>query len=319
MLSNIDHVLAQLEGVKQIAVDQWISRCPAHHDKTPSLSIGIGGGGQVLLYCFAGCELDDIVASLGLDVSSLCPDKGKDASPEERRLRKLEAEQKKMQREIREHSDRLAAIEKMHQCADHIDYYHNLFNRPEAVEYWMMQGMSQSTIDNYKLGYCDRCRMDYPDMRPSYTIPVISNGKLWNIRHRLVGAEGSKYRPHIKGLPNVLFNADDLRSDGPEILIVEGEKKSLCATQQGWVNVGIMGKRGFKPEWAKKFKRFKRVVVALDPDASDRAIEIAQLFGGRGRVAELPEKLDDMLNPYGEIRARPTDVKWFISTARRVQ
>ena len=318
MLSNIDHVLAQLEGMNEVGPDQWISRCPAHHDKSPSLSISIGGEGQVLLYCFAGCDLDDIVASLGMDVAGLWPDRGKDTSPEELRLRKLEAGQKKMQRELREHGERLAAIERIHRCTDHVGYYHNLLNHPEAVEYWMMQGMKQHTIDRYQLGYCDECRTDYPDLRPSYTIPVVSNGHLWNIRHRLVGAVGSKYRPHMKGLPNVLFNADDLRSGENSIMIVEGEKKSLSATQQGWTNVGIMGKQGFKPEWASKFKQFKRVVVALDPDAEDRAIEIAGLFKGRGYVAELPEKLDDMLNPYGDIQAKPTDIRWLLNRARKV-
>jgi len=281
------------------------------------LSISIGKEDQVLLYCFAGCDLDDVVSSLGIDVAALWPDSGKGVSPEERRLRKIEAEQKRLKRDVNEQRDRVEALERMHQCNDHIGYHNNLTYHPEAVDYWLKQGMEQYTIDSRMLGYCGSCRMDYPDLRPSYTIPVVSNGVLWNIRHRLVDVDGSKYRPHMKGLPNVLFNADDLRANGEQILIVEGEKKSLMASQCGWMNVGIMGKRGFKQEWAEKFRKFKRVVVALDPDAEDRAVEIAGLLGRRSYIAELPEKLDDMLNPYGSIRANKDDIEWFFGAARK--
>ncbi len=34
----------------------WSCRCPAHNDKHPSLSIGIGEESRVLLNCHAGCE-----------------------------------------------------------------------------------------------------------------------------------------------------------------------------------------------------------------------------------------------------------------------
>ena len=33
----------------------WMARCPAHDDRTPSLSIADGAEGRILLTCFAGC------------------------------------------------------------------------------------------------------------------------------------------------------------------------------------------------------------------------------------------------------------------------
>lgn len=56
-------------------------RCPSHEDRLPSLSMKLGAGGQILLYCFAGCELDDILDALGLELNDLFP------SPRKRRLR----------------------------------------------------------------------------------------------------------------------------------------------------------------------------------------------------------------------------------------
>lgn len=42
----------------------WLCRCPAHDDRTPSLSVANGRDGRLLLTCFAGCEATDILAEL---------------------------------------------------------------------------------------------------------------------------------------------------------------------------------------------------------------------------------------------------------------
>lgn len=44
----------------------WISRCPAHDDHTPSLSVAEGENGKILLHCHAGCDYPRIIAALGL-------------------------------------------------------------------------------------------------------------------------------------------------------------------------------------------------------------------------------------------------------------
>ncbi len=54
----------------------WRSRCPAHDDRKPSLSIGVGDNGKVLLHCHAGCATADILAALGLTMRDLMPDNG---------------------------------------------------------------------------------------------------------------------------------------------------------------------------------------------------------------------------------------------------
>lgn len=48
-------------------------RCPAHNDKNPSLSLGLGRDGRILLHCYAGCKLDDILGPWGLKSSDLFP------------------------------------------------------------------------------------------------------------------------------------------------------------------------------------------------------------------------------------------------------
>ncbi len=48
-------------------------RCPAHDDRSVSLSVKEGDDGRILLYCHAGCETKDICAALGLKLSDLMP------------------------------------------------------------------------------------------------------------------------------------------------------------------------------------------------------------------------------------------------------
>ncbi len=70
---TLDHVLAQLKGVRT-SLRGWRACCPAHADSEPSLSIGLGEQGQVLLKCFAGCSLERIVEAMGLTITDLFPD-----------------------------------------------------------------------------------------------------------------------------------------------------------------------------------------------------------------------------------------------------
>jgi hypothetical protein len=53
----------------------WIGHCPgelhADGDRNPSLSIGTGRSGRVVLHCFAGCSVESICAALKIKVSDL--------------------------------------------------------------------------------------------------------------------------------------------------------------------------------------------------------------------------------------------------------
>jgi putative DNA primase/helicase len=59
---------------------KWEARCPAHEDSKPSLSIGEGTDGRVLVHCFVGCSFGAIVKNLDLEKTDLFAD-GKDPKP----------------------------------------------------------------------------------------------------------------------------------------------------------------------------------------------------------------------------------------------
>ena len=68
----IEKVLDRLENVRP-AGRGWSACCPGHADNRPSLSIAEGHDGRVLVYCFAGCGIEEILAALSLDVCDLFP------------------------------------------------------------------------------------------------------------------------------------------------------------------------------------------------------------------------------------------------------
>jgi hypothetical protein len=179
----------------------------------------------------------------------------------------------------------------------------------------MNEGMSPDTVYRYKLGYCHSC----PTMPgyASYTIPVMFSGKLYNIRHRIAKPpNGGKYRPHMAGLPAMIFNADDLLADSDQILILEGEKKSMVVGQEtGLANIATMGKQSFKPGWAGKLKTFRLIYVCYDPDAKEQAVQTAQLFGTRGRVVDLPFKADEFFFLHD---GTAEDFRYYMQQARHV-
>lgn len=70
---RVDALLTRLDRVRQSGPGRWVACCPAHEDKSPSLSIRELADGRVLLHDFAGCDVGEIVAAIGLELSDLFP------------------------------------------------------------------------------------------------------------------------------------------------------------------------------------------------------------------------------------------------------
>jgi hypothetical protein len=77
-MTNIEQLLGRLERVKG-RNGSWTARCPAHDDKGPSLAIRHVDDGRILLHCFAGCQVESVVAAMGMDMGDLFP-------PDDKRL-----------------------------------------------------------------------------------------------------------------------------------------------------------------------------------------------------------------------------------------
>lgn len=67
-----DGLLRRLEGVTRTGPDCWKARCPSHPDRHPSLSIRETDD-RVLVHCWAGCSVGDVLAAVGLEIATLFP------------------------------------------------------------------------------------------------------------------------------------------------------------------------------------------------------------------------------------------------------
>lgn len=70
---GLSYMLNHLRKVKQTGRGRYIACCPAHEDKHPSLAIR-DDNGTILIKCFAGCSVYEIVAAVGMELGDLFPE-----------------------------------------------------------------------------------------------------------------------------------------------------------------------------------------------------------------------------------------------------
>ena len=63
-------LIGRLEGVIKTGKG-WRARCPAHGGKSASLAIAEADNGALLVHCFAGCQVHDVLGAVGLQVGDL--------------------------------------------------------------------------------------------------------------------------------------------------------------------------------------------------------------------------------------------------------
>lgn len=71
----VDAFLSRLSKVKTLGAGKWLACCPAHNDKTPSMTVSEVDDGRILIHCFAGCEPLNIVESVGFTMADLFPER----------------------------------------------------------------------------------------------------------------------------------------------------------------------------------------------------------------------------------------------------
>src|SRR5258705_13792333 len=80
--------LADMLNARRGGPGRWQARCPAHRDRSPSLSIAEGDDGRTLLLCRAGCATEAVVTAMGLSMRDLFAGPSSPAKPN--RLRQNE-------------------------------------------------------------------------------------------------------------------------------------------------------------------------------------------------------------------------------------
>lgn len=87
MSISIDDFLSRLRGVRSRGNGNFMACCPAHEDKSPSLSV-TQSDGRILMTCFAGCPAESVLSSIGLKFDDLFPDAQKRQSESTRTVKR---------------------------------------------------------------------------------------------------------------------------------------------------------------------------------------------------------------------------------------
>ena len=70
-MSQLENLLSRLTKVKGRA-GNYIACCPAHEDRNPSLAVKEQDG-KIILHCFAGCSVENIIGAVGMEMTDLFP------------------------------------------------------------------------------------------------------------------------------------------------------------------------------------------------------------------------------------------------------
>lgn len=80
---KLEMLLSRLKKARRTANGQWVACCPAHDDKSPSLAVKAVDG-TILLHCFGGCSVEEVLGAVEMTVSDLYPDTGKSNTKQHR-------------------------------------------------------------------------------------------------------------------------------------------------------------------------------------------------------------------------------------------
>lgn len=73
-MNPVDTVLSRLENPKSSGRDRWRSVCPACGGTNKSaLSVGLRDDDAVLIKCFKGCDVSQVLGAIGLEQADLFP------------------------------------------------------------------------------------------------------------------------------------------------------------------------------------------------------------------------------------------------------
>ncbi len=70
---KLAQLLNSLEKLRPMGQGKWIACCPAHADRSPSLTIKQTPD-TIMLYCWGGCSTEEVLAAVGMTFGDLYPE-----------------------------------------------------------------------------------------------------------------------------------------------------------------------------------------------------------------------------------------------------
>lgn len=154
----------------------------------------------------------------------------------------------------------------------------------EGQTYLHGRGLSNETIENFRLGYVADPLDEHRHLKGRVAIPYLTQSGVVSMRFREVPPmdTGAKYKGWT-GIPSkMLFNVSDLWTI-ETVYITEGEIDAITAHQAGLKAVGVAGVTNWDSDWWRIFRN-RSVVILADNDDKGQ---------GAGMAAEIMEVVRD--------------------------
>jgi len=227
----VEKVLDGLEGIRESS-GSWKALCPAHADREPSLSVTEGDDGRALLKCFAGCDTENVVAALGLEMSDL--------------FEKSNGHKK----EFRTIPPKTTAT--VQPC--------NLKNYAEAkglpVEFLQKQGLRDQKYQGEPAVRISYRGVDGSEEAARFRIALEKSEEI---------DERFKWRTGSKTSLYGLWRLERIRKAG-WVVLVEGESDAQTLWYHGIPALGVPGADTWKPAWAEHLEGIEKIFAVIEPD-----------------------------------------------------
>jgi hypothetical protein len=312
-VNNVISALNRHGKVEQLKPGEWCATCPAHHDRTPSLSVK-DAGDKALFHCHAGCSQDEVTEAL----KRLMPEFSVNSRPKPKRVaeeteeRQLSSNESVAQKgnDLKEFSFPGGKLLEYEQALQE-----SAMNPDSLVAVFLRdRGISLATAKELRYGLrTGNCQ--------ALVLPRFWNGELAGVKYRSLDGLGQKWRQEPGSRADFIYCLDQLPVNwfSDVVGVFEGELDTALAHALGFNAVGIFGTSGVPPNPSQRFlesieqlkQNCNHVVLIGDADeVGENAMHKLHDYIGRGCLfAQVPRPHKDITELYqaeGEARLR----KW---------
>ena len=309
--TNLVELVQRAGGNLKRAGKEWRCACPLHNGNNPTGFAVYVESGHSKWKCWTndcgqGDALDFVQTWLSFTKEEAYQYLGGERKVDPAEIARLAVEraqraEKSLQETIAEAHK---ALEELRAARKWLEYHETLTQSSVGRNTWIDKGIPEVWQDLWQLGYCNNFAYKSDGElyhSPSLSIPIFDGHSQdpINIRHRILNPvnPNDKYRPDRPGLKAAPFVCDPEHLDLDNVLLIEGEIKSMVTyvhlDSPKWQVIGIPGKKSYR-EVCEAFKG-RKVWILFDPDAIEQAQDAAGILGG-ARIIDISMKVDDALN-----------------------
>lgn len=285
-MAPIDNFIAALES-RDCRPRRGVARCPAHEDKSPSLTFRENNCGCVLFDCKTGCNHGRIIEALGIQWRDLFCDAHRKGEKEDRPARPNGAVAQAARSGGALEGKRTTPQASSLPSEDDLAIWREDLLSDEAILAGLhkLRGWTREALVRCEVGVVspetvvrlmssDPAKPWLNDGLRRLILPIRdAHGTLVNVELYAPNPRSRGKRPKVfalTGHPRDLYPAPETYSPDADLWIVEGGADAISAISLGLNAVAIPGVGKWGDGWTDRLKGFRSLVICLDCDVPGR-------------------------------------------------